>query len=204
MKTQKNNSNSKIKALLALSAISAALVFLTSIILHIDPLNMANSIVDFATHHYFLMGFISLITMALCVKLYKSMDERIERNYNNKNMIGYTRLKKRKKTMQSIREQFFLKAQKLKSHYVEKDQIQGLQFSKNEVLSDKEELILREQELQRAMKLGNTLKQKVKIFFKDQKSNKYIETTVWHANSNHVVLKGGITIPVNRIYKVEI
>lgn len=204
METKKNNSNSKIKALLALSAISAALVFLTSIVLHIDPLNMANSIVDFATHHYFLMGFISLVTMALCVKLYSSMDERIDRNYNNKNMIGYTRLKKKKKTIQSIREQFFLKAQKLKSRYVEKDQIQGLQFSNNEVLSNKEELILREQELQRAMTLGNTLKQKVKIFFKDQKSNKYLETTVWHANSNHVVLKGGITIPVNRIYKVEI
>ena len=201
MKTKKNNSNSKIKALLALSAIFATLVVLTSIVLHIDPLNMTNSIVDFATHHYFLMGFISLITMALCVKLYNSMDERIDRIYNNKNMIGYTRLKKRN---QSIREQFFLKAQKLKSRYVEKDQIQGLQFSNNEILSDKEELILREQELQRAMKLGNTLKQKVKIFFKDQKSNKYTETTVWHANSNHVVLKGDITIPVNRIYKVEI
>lgn len=197
MDTKKNNSNSKIKALLALSAISAALVFLTSIVLHIDPLNMANSIVDFANHHYFLMGFISLVTMALCVKLYSSMDERIDRNYNNKNMVGYTRLKKKKKTIKSIREQFFLKTQKLKSRYVDKDQIQGLQFSNNEVLSDKEEL-------QSAMKLGNTLKQKVKIFFKDQKSNKYLETTVWHANSNHVVLKGGITIPVNRIYKVEI
>lgn len=204
METIRNNSNSKIKALVALSGISAALVFIASILLHITPLNMANSIVGFATHHYFLMGFISLITMALCVKLYKSMDERIDRNYNSKNMIGYTRLKKRKKTIQSIREQFFLNTQKLKSHYIEKDQIQSLKFSTNEVLSNDDELLSREQDLLRAMKLGNTVKQKVKIFFKDKESNKYIETTVWHANSNHIVLKGGITIPVRSIYKVVI
>lgn len=204
MKTQKNNSNSKLKAVLILIGLSAAIIFLASILLHINPLNMADSIVDFATHHYFLMGFISLITMALSFKLYKSMDERIDRNYNNKNMIGYTRLKKRKRTMQSLKEQFYLKAQKLKSHNVEKDQIQGLKFSTNEVLTNNDELLSREQDLLRAMKLGNTLKQKVKIFFKDQKSNKHIETTVWHANSNHIVLKGGITIPVKSIYKVVI
>jgi hypothetical protein len=204
METQKNNSNSKLKAVLILIGLSAASIFLASILLHIDPLNMADSIVDFATHHYFLMGFISLITMALCFKLYKSMDARIDRNYNNKNMIGYTRLKKRKKTIQTLREQFYLKAQKLKSHYVEKDQVQGLKFSTNEVLSNNVEQLSREQDLLRAMKLGNTLKQKVKIFFKDKESNKHIETTVWHANSNHVVLKGGITIPVKSIYKVVI
>jgi hypothetical protein len=54
------------------------------------------------------------------------------------------------------------------------------------------------------MVLGNSYKQKVKVFFKDVVSLRYVETTIWFVGDNHVTLKEGINIPKNKIYKVII
>lgn len=54
------------------------------------------------------------------------------------------------------------------------------------------------------MVLGNSYKHKVKIFFKDLKSIKKVETTVWFVDDKHVALKEGIILPKKSIYKIII
>jgi hypothetical protein len=203
METIKSNSHSKIKAFMILIGLSAAFIFMLSIILHIDPLNMADSVIDFANHHYFLMGFISLIVMLICFKIYSSIDKVIDNNYVQKTMPGYTRAKRKRKMLLSLLENTYYQTQKLRSHSVEKDSIKGLKFIDKDVL-DQESALERKANLEKAVMLGNAIKHKVRIFFKDQQSNKHVETTIWHADERYISLKGGITIPVRSIYKVEI
>lgn len=204
MKTQESRSYTKMKALIILVGFIAAIVFLTSVVLHINPLNMADSFVDFATHHYFLAGFISLICLLICLKAYRSIGVVIERNHQKRSIIGSTRAKRKRKMMQYILEQAYFRTQKLKSQSVEKDMIKQLVFANNDVLKTNEEVLERRDNLQKAVMLGNAIKHKVKIFFKDQQSNKHVETTVWHVDEKHISLKSGITLPVSSIYKVEI
>jgi hypothetical protein len=204
MKTRENKTYPKMKALIVLVGFIAAIIFLTSIILHIDPLNMADSIVDFATHHYFLAGFISLICMLICLKGYRSIGAAIERSHQKRSIIGYTRANRKRKMMQHVLEHAYFRAQQLKSHSVEKDTIKKLMFANKDVLSTKEAALERRDNLQKAVMLGNAIKHKVKIFFRDKQSNKHVETTVWHVDERHISLKGGITLPVSSIYKVEI
>ena len=68
-------------------------------------------------------------------------------------------------------------------------------------MTDKEAQRLRESELQRALLLGNLEHSKIKIYFEDTDSKKMVETTVWGLTDNRVILKKGIGIPINRIYK---
>jgi Flp pilus assembly CpaE family ATPase len=87
---------------------------------------------------------------------------------------------------------------------IDKSQIHELKFSTRDVLLSKQEAFLRELDLERALKLGNRVKHKVKIFFKANESLNYVETTIWSADSNYISLKGGITIPVTSIYRVQL
>ena len=57
-------SNSNIKALIAVIGLIATCILIACIVLHTNPFILVVSIIDFAIPHYFLMGFISLITMA--------------------------------------------------------------------------------------------------------------------------------------------
>lgn len=54
-----------------------------------------------------------------------------------------------------------------------------------------------------AMILGNGYKSKVQITFETVDGPRRVETTVWATTEISVMLKGGITIPVRSIYKVE-
>lgn len=195
-------SNSKSKALLALISLIGALVFLASVVLHIAPLNMLKSIIDFSSHHYFLMGFISLAVVVISIKLYNAIDLEFEKQFNNKNNPNYIINKQRR--FSRIREQIYLQTNKFKSNHIDKEKIKKLKFPSNDVLIAEEDKTERNSNLLKAMMLGNSIKHKVKIYFKDINNYKHVETTVWYANSNHINLKGGVIIPVKSIYKVEI
>lgn len=84
---------------------------------------------------------------------------------------------------------------------IEKEFINSLQFPKHEVLADKDAIFQRDSELIRAQALGNLEHSKIKIFFEDNQSKKVVETTVWGVTDKRVILKQGIGIPINRIYK---
>jgi len=84
---------------------------------------------------------------------------------------------------------------------IEKEQIDLLHFPKADVLDDGYAKFQRNSELNRALILGNLEHSKIKIFFEDNVSKKVVETTVWGVTDNRVILKQGIGIPINRIYK---
>ncbi len=84
---------------------------------------------------------------------------------------------------------------------IEKENIQSLIFPKTDVLIDKDAIYQRNNDLTRAQSLGNLEHSKIKIFFEDNQSKKMVETTVWAVTDNRVVLKQGIGIPINRIFK---
>lgn len=87
---------------------------------------------------------------------------------------------------------------------IEKEKVSSLIFPKEEVLTDKAEIIERTQVLNKAPILGNTEQRKIKIIFKDNKDLLQVETTVWATTEGNIILKGGVNIPINRILKVNI
>ncbi|SHO65052.1 MULTISPECIES: hypothetical protein [Algoriphagus] len=88
--------------------------------------------------------------------------------------------------------------------YIEKEQINSLNFSKQEVLQSYDEKKSRLADLHRSQTLGNLLHSKVHITFQSANEQVYeVYTTVWAVASEFIVLKGGVTIPINSILKVE-
>lgn len=85
---------------------------------------------------------------------------------------------------------------------VEKEHIRGLKFPEHDVLSSKNEIKLRNAELERALKLGNVEHNKIKILFEDSEGVKLVETTVWGVTDTQVILKQGILLPINRIFEI--
>lgn len=94
--------------------------------------------------------------------------------------------------------------QVLNPEIIEKEAVAGLKFPSEEVLADPKEIKLRAAELERGATLGNIDHYKIKIIFEDDTSIKQVETTIWAAGEENIVLKQGVFIPVHRIHKVKI
>lgn len=86
---------------------------------------------------------------------------------------------------------------------IDKEAISDLKFPDKEVLQDKEAITLRNHDLHRALSLGNLEYSKIKIYFKDNISAKMVNTTVLGITDKRVILKKGVLIPINRIYKIK-
>jgi hypothetical protein len=88
---------------------------------------------------------------------------------------------------------------------LDKLQLTNLSFSKTDVLSDNTDRFIRNFELNRALRLGNTYKQSVRIYFINA-LGEHMETegTVWAVTEKYVMLKGGNTIPIRAINKVDL
>jgi Flp pilus assembly CpaE family ATPase len=84
---------------------------------------------------------------------------------------------------------------------IEKESIRALKFPNADVLQDNDAIRQRNSDLNRAQSLGNLEHSKIKIYFEDNQSKKVVETTVWAVTDNRVVLKQGLGIPINRIFK---
>lgn len=87
---------------------------------------------------------------------------------------------------------------------IEKELLDTLHFPQQEVLSDAILIQYRRYEAQRAMKLGNSFKDKVKIVFEDSEGIKMIETTVWGITDTSLIFKRGLMLPLNRIHEIII
>ncbi|PPK96276.1 MULTISPECIES: hypothetical protein [Nonlabens] len=86
----------------------------------------------------------------------------------------------------------------------QKELLYLVKFDTADVLEDKNEQKLRFHELYRGMQLGNLYKNKVFITFKDSLNNLLmINTTIWGLTQKSIILKKGVTIPINSILKVE-
>lgn len=189
----------RIKPLLGVTLFTAALFISIFLLLGMPFLQIENSIIDFAQHHYFLMGFISLATLVLMTRLYLSVNRVFKRTTLNKPAVNDS-----KNRFERFKDKLNSRINGKEVKRVDKSQLNSLEFPNEDVLLSKQEAIERELDLQRAMKLGNAVKHKVRIFFKANNSINYVETTVWAANPYHINLKGGIVLPVKSVYKIEI
>ena len=87
---------------------------------------------------------------------------------------------------------------------VKKEIIADLRFPSSEVLSEREKIVARQSDLDRALALGNLEHAKIRIYFEDDDCCKMVETTVWGVTDNRVILKQGVVIPISRIHSVQL
>jgi hypothetical protein len=87
---------------------------------------------------------------------------------------------------------------------VEKEAIEKLNFPKEDVLLLREQMEERRSEIEKAMRLGNMFKGKVKIVFEDSEGLKMVETTIWSLTDKNIVLKNGILLPIHRVHSIAL
>lgn len=87
---------------------------------------------------------------------------------------------------------------------IDKGMIETLEFPKQEVLLDAEQIEHRRIESLRAMKLGNSFKDKIRIIFEDAEGIKVVETTVWGVMDGYLIFKRGMLLPLHRVYEIII
>jgi hypothetical protein len=90
----------------------------------------------------------------------------------------------------------------LKPTVIEKEIIPNLLFPKIPIDKTKEEMKKLVLKLKRSMVLGNIDRTKMRIIFEDDEGIKEVRTTVWAVGDKNIVLKKGVTIPINRLVDV--
>lgn len=91
-----------------------------------------------------------------------------------------------------------------KIYPTKKEFLYALKFPNEDVIKTRQEKELRLHSINRAMLLGNIVKNKVRIYFKDSRDRViFIYTTVWGVTKNDVILKKGVTLPIKRIIHVD-
>jgi hypothetical protein len=85
---------------------------------------------------------------------------------------------------------------------VEKEELKNFEPAKKTHVLTAEQRMQRLDNLKKAMVLGNSYKSKCSIVFEDAEGLKNVETTIWMANELHIVLKGGIVLPISSIRDV--
>jgi len=203
MENKQNIEISRSKALLIVIATIASCLILLTIVFHLRLNELEKDFENFATHHYFLVGFISLVIVLYCIKLYNNTPEKISSFNIFRKQIRNKRILKQIEVIEKHKEELISKINNSESQFIEKEKAGLLTFPQFDVLQSFDEITQREKDLNSALTLGNLHKQKIKIFFQDIISKKHIETTIWQVNSTHISLKGGIVIPVKSIYKIE-
>jgi hypothetical protein len=61
-----------------------------------------------------------------------------------------------------------------------------------------------DRKMRKALSLGNNEHSKCRILFKDEEGLKFVETTVWSYDGEHIVLKAGVTVPFQRVIDVQV
>ena len=204
MSNSKQKTITRLNALLIVISTIAGCIILLSFILHIKLIELEHDLQDFATHHYFLTGFISLIVLLISIRLYNDTPNKVTSFNILKKQTRNKRLLKKIDRIENYKKQLANKIDHSKSKLIEKENLSSLSFLPDDVLFSSDDMKQRENDLNNALKLGNTYKHKVKIYFRDIASNKHIETTIWQLDDQNITLKSGIILPINSVYKVEI
>lgn len=90
----------------------------------------------------------------------------------------------------------------LKPTVIEKEIIPNLLFPTIPINKTKEEMKKLVLKLKRSMVLGNIDRTKMRIIFEDNEGVKEVRTTIWAVGDKNIVLKKGVTIPINRLRDV--
>ncbi len=88
---------------------------------------------------------------------------------------------------------------------IEKEEVSNLKFpSKPIKLRTAEERKGLFKKLHDAEKLGNLFHNKIEIIFQDEEGLKSVFTTIWAVGKEHILLKKGVFIPIQRIVSLAI
>lgn len=87
---------------------------------------------------------------------------------------------------------------------VPKEALPALRFPRDPVNLHARHRTSLQRKIHQAMVLGNSEHCKCRILFKDSEGLKYVETTVWSADKDRIVLKSGISLPIGRVIDVEL
>jgi putative lipase involved disintegration of autophagic bodies len=179
----------------------ALFIIILSAIAYYTPVKVLNEVYDFEKHHFFIFSFISIVVFFMFLKFYLSLTK--EEGLLNKKITNIKKsIIKHELDIEKMRSNKDLNI--AEATIIAKENIPSLKFDKSDLPMKPEELLEIDSNLKTAMVLGNSYKQKVKVFFKDVVSLRCVETTIWFVGDNHVTLKEGINIPKNKIYKVII
>jgi hypothetical protein len=86
---------------------------------------------------------------------------------------------------------------------IEKEEVENLRFPNKPIkVRTKEEQIALVLKLKKAEQLGNLFHNKIEIIFQDEEGLKELNTTIWAVGEDHILLKKGVFIPVNRIVSI--
>lgn len=205
MKTSKKISiiNGKNRIILSFSLI-ALFIFISSIIFHVTPFKMLTVVSDFAVHHYFLSGFFALLVFSIGFKMYISNTSTINELRNEKKVLRDLKIKNRRIRIQRFRNNITLKLLAVKSKIISKNRAVISKYGSTDVLASNEQILMRQEDLKHAMRLGNSFRQNVKLYYKESNLHKCIETVILFVSNDHVTVRGGDVLPVKSIYKVEI
>lgn len=195
--------NNRNKVVIGLTSF-ALIVLIISILFHLTPLKMITIAADFASHHYFLVGFFALLSFFIGMKSYFLNTEEINELRNEKNKFFLLKLKQRRIRIQNFKNGIALKMQAIKNRINGNEPVLISKYSSSDVLVSKEESKIRQQDLKHAMRLGNSFRQNVKLYYKESNLHKCIETVILFVSNDHVTVRGGDVLPVKSIYKVEI
>ncbi|MBK6343435.1 MAG: hypothetical protein IPF41_12825 [Flavobacteriales bacterium] len=86
---------------------------------------------------------------------------------------------------------------------IPKERIPSLRFPRQALPLSAEEHSEIRQKMERATRLGNGEHGKCRIVFRDDEGLKAVETTIWAYDTQNIVLKYGMTIPVSRVVSIE-
>jgi hypothetical protein len=87
---------------------------------------------------------------------------------------------------------------------IAKEEVPQLHFPAEPVHLSPEHRALRDRNIQRAAQLGNVEHTKCRIVFRDSVGLKVVETTVWAFDTDSIVLKKGVVIPIARVVEVDL
>lgn len=79
---------------------------------------------------------------------------------------------------------------------VTKEQIPELHCTHEEVLDHEKAIAERRETIRKAANLARNFSLKARIFFETEEGTKEVRTAIWAATENHIVLKGGATLPI--------
>lgn len=87
---------------------------------------------------------------------------------------------------------------------VTKEQIRELHCSHKDVLDLDKEKEARRDSIKKAANLARNFYLKARIVFETDEGTKEVRTTIWAATDNHIVMKGGATLPICCIKEVNL
>lgn len=159
-------------------------------------------LVSYSAQHYFVSGFVLLL---ICVLALRAIVVPNRSRYIGKTVFinRRTRTQKRLYRLFLQRIRLLKELKKRKEPTIKSQTVNTIHADTFEVLKDESQIRQREKDLKLAMAMCQTKDHEVKLTFNYMGFKRTKNTKLWHYDEKYVMLKGGIVLPVNSIYKIE-